>query len=75
MPFSIRPYSRFPMYCAVTYHAGSYREKAPWRCQQGTGPRSIGASGAATQLRWLVSRPDGYAVYRLGREVRGKEAR
>jgi hypothetical protein len=24
MPFSIRPYRRFPVYCAVTYHAGPF---------------------------------------------------
>ena len=24
MPFTIRPYRRFPIYCPVTYHAGLY---------------------------------------------------
>ena len=27
MPFSIRPFRRFPVHCAVTYHAG------PFQCQ------------------------------------------
>ena len=25
MPFSIRPYRRFPVHCAVTYHAGPFQ--------------------------------------------------
>jgi PilZ domain len=25
MPFSIRPYRRFPVHCAVTYNAGSFQ--------------------------------------------------
>ena len=25
MPFSIRPYRRFPVHCAVTYHAGLFQ--------------------------------------------------
>ncbi len=25
MPFSIRPYQRFPVQCAVTYHAGPFQ--------------------------------------------------
>jgi hypothetical protein len=29
MPFSLRPSRRFPVHCAVTYHAGQSRAKAP----------------------------------------------
>jgi hypothetical protein len=29
MPFSIHPYRRFPVQCAVTYHAGPFEDKAP----------------------------------------------
>ena len=25
MPFSVRPYLRFPVYCSVTYHAGLFQ--------------------------------------------------
>jgi hypothetical protein len=25
MPFSIRPFRRFPVQCSVTYHAGSFQ--------------------------------------------------
>lgn len=25
MPFSVRPYHRFPLQCAVTYNAGSFQ--------------------------------------------------
>ena len=25
MPFTIRPYQRFPVHCAVTYHAGTFQ--------------------------------------------------
>ena len=28
MPFSIRPYRRFPVHCAVTYNAGSFPQAA-----------------------------------------------
>jgi hypothetical protein len=29
MPFSIRPYRRFPVHCAVTYHAGPFLKLPP----------------------------------------------
>jgi hypothetical protein len=29
MPFTLRPYRRFPVQCAVTYHAGPFEDKAP----------------------------------------------
>ncbi len=25
MPFTLRPFHRFPMHCAVTYHAGTFQ--------------------------------------------------
>jgi hypothetical protein len=28
MPFSIRPFRRFPVHCAVTYHAGPFHGQA-----------------------------------------------
>ena len=43
MPFSIRPYRRFPVHCAVTYHAGPFQGQgtvwnfscAGWRLEAG----------------------------------------
>ena len=37
--------------------------------------RQIQARVQRTQLRWMVARLDGYAVYRLGREARGQRRR
>ena len=43
MPFSIHPYRRFPMQCAVTYHAGPF---------QGQGEREDILESVRTPLEW-----------------------
>jgi hypothetical protein len=32
MPFSIRPYRRFPVHCSVTYNAGPFLKLPPAYC-------------------------------------------
>jgi len=78
MPFSIRPYRRFPLQCSVTYHAGPFQGQGTiwnlscfgWRLS-GNLPMRVGESCSLTVN--LPSQQRIFVAAAIVRWVRGQE--
>lgn len=70
MPFSIRPYRRFPVQCAVTYSTGTFRAKRSKRTPDSDAHSRKGVLAISNGRHDLL----GNAIQSIETEARGRTA-